>query len=180
MNALTRISRRRFLAVADAAGALILGVRIAEPSCGPRLLDAASTAQLSPNIWLSIAATGDTTIWVAKAEMGQGVYTAFPMLVADELDAEWSSVRVLQAIVEPRFAEFIGTGGSSSIRTSWEPLRRAGAAAREMLITAAAARWDVSVAQCHTEPGVAISAHRETCPATGYAGEGERFRGLWH
>jgi CO/xanthine dehydrogenase Mo-binding subunit len=78
------------------------------------------------------------------------------MLVADELDADWRRVRVAQAIVEPRFAGFIGTGGSSSVMSSWEPLRRAGAAAREMLITAAAGTWNASAAECRTEGGFVI------------------------
>jgi isoquinoline 1-oxidoreductase subunit beta len=166
---LTRVSRRDFLCIAGAgaAGALVLGVRAADaragrldPSAragaGGASEEANGAAAFAPNMWLAMAADGAVTIWLAKAEMGQGVHTALPMLVADELDAEWSRVRIAQAIVEPKFAEFIGTGGSSSVRSSWEPLRRAGAAAREMLVSAAAARWSVPVDECRTEPGLVI------------------------
>jgi isoquinoline 1-oxidoreductase beta subunit len=110
----------------------------------------------SPNVWLSIATNGEISIWLAKAEMGQGVYTALPMLVAEELDADWTRVRVLQADTESRFATFLGTGGSSSVRSSWEPLRLAGAAAREMLIAAASAEWKVRAEECDTGPSVVV------------------------
>ena len=150
MNSYIRVSRRSFLAMAGTGtvGPFVLGVRIGR---------AEETAnEFSPNAWLSIARNGETTIWLTKAEMGQGVYTALPMLVAEELDADWSRVRVVQAVVEPRLAEFFGTGGSSSMKSSWEPLRRAGAAAREILIRAAAERWNVPVRECETEPGLVI------------------------
>ncbi len=88
--------------------------------------------------------------------MGQGVYTALPMVIAEELDADWTRIRVAQADMEPRFAEFIGTGGSSSVSSSFEPLRKAGAAAREMLLAAAAARWNVPVRECRTAAGAVI------------------------
>lgn len=163
-----RVSRRGFLAVAGAgaAGALVLGVYVTRSQSavpGGGAADAAAggaatpaAPAFAPNLWLSIAADGATTILLTKAEMGQGVYTALPMLVAEELDADWSSIRVEQAIVEPRVAAFIGTGGSSSVSSSWEPLRRAGAAAREMLVTAAASRWNVPAAECRTESGIVI------------------------
>jgi len=154
MNPCVRVSRRSFLAIAGAgaAGPLVLGTRIGGAG--------ESTKEFNPNAWLSIARSGETTIWLTKAEMGQGVYTALPMLVAEELEADWSRVRVVQAVVgpvvEPRLVEFFGTGGSSSVKSSWEPLRRAGAAAREMLIRAAAERWNVPVSECGTEPGSVI------------------------
>jgi isoquinoline 1-oxidoreductase beta subunit len=157
---LSRVSRRDFLAIAGvgAAGTLVIGVHAGGVS-GMRqaiLAGEADARVFEPNIWLSIAGNGDTTIWLAKAEMGQGVYTALPMLIADELDADWSRTRIAQTLVEPRYAEFVGTGGSSSVRNSFEPLRRAGAAARQMLMTAAAARWSVPVSDCRTEAGVVI------------------------
>jgi isoquinoline 1-oxidoreductase beta subunit len=156
MSGLVHISRREFLAVAgsSAAGALVLGIRIAD---APRVEQGATSA-FSPNVWLSISATGETNIWLAKAEMGQGVYTALPMIVTEELDVDLAEVGVVQALVEPRFSPFIGTGGSSSVMTSWEPLRRAGAAGREMLVAAAAAAWKVPAGQCQTEPGAVIHA----------------------
>jgi isoquinoline 1-oxidoreductase subunit beta len=150
-----KISRRAFLAVAGATatGALVLGVRV---SAGANRTEAAPS--FAPNMWLSISTTGETNIWIAKAEMGQGVYTALPMIVAEELDVDFSHVRVVQALVEPRFTAFLGTGGSSSVMTSFEPLRQAGATARAMLLATAADSWDVPMSECRTEPGVVIHA----------------------
>lgn len=156
MNERIRVSRREFLGLTEAAGALVLGIRIAEPANASAGRDAAAGQNFSPNAWLSVARNGETTIWLAKAEMGQGVYTALPMLVAEELDADWERVRVAQADTEPQFAEFLGTGGSSSVRTSWAPLRRAGATARAMLVAAAAQEWKVPAAECETKPGLVI------------------------
>jgi isoquinoline 1-oxidoreductase subunit beta len=156
MSGSVHISRRAFLAVAgaSAAGALVLGVRISNGMEPP--VEDGTTPVFSPNVWLSISTTGETDIWLAKAEMGQGVYTALPMIVAEELDADLTKVHVVQALVEPRFATFLGTGGSSSVMTSWEPLRRAGAAGREMLVAAAAAAWNVPTGECQTEPGTVV------------------------
>jgi isoquinoline 1-oxidoreductase subunit beta len=157
MSGPVRISRRAFLAVAGASagGALVLGVRTFAEAESTRLEGGPS---FTPNMWLSISTTGETSIWVAKAEMGQGVHTSLPMIVAEELDIDLSRVRVVQALVEPRFATFLGTGGSSSVMTSFEPLRQAGATARSMLVAAAADMWNVPVAECSTEPGVVIHA----------------------
>ncbi len=155
---ISRVSRRDFLSItaAGTAGVLILGVHV-----GGRQRTLAETAAggattFAPNIWLDINADGDTTIWLVKAEMGQGVYTSLPMVIAEELDADWSRVRVAQAVFDPRYVPFVGTGGSSSVSHSWEPLRRAGATAREMLILAAANTWNVSPTECRTEPGLVI------------------------
>jgi isoquinoline 1-oxidoreductase beta subunit len=157
MRSAMKVSRRAFLAVAgaSAAGALVLGVRVGE---GTTRAHAEASPSFSPNVWLSISTTGETNIWVAKGEMGQGVYTALPMIVAEELDADFSQVRVVQALVEPRFAAFLGTGGSSSVMTSFEPLRQAGATARAMLLAAAADAWDVPMSECATESGAVIHA----------------------
>jgi CO/xanthine dehydrogenase Mo-binding subunit len=153
MSRPVRISRRTFLAVAGASatGALVLGVRIVD---GSEPTEARS--RFAPNMWLSISTTGETNIWMTKAEMGQGVYTALPMIVAEELDTDFSQVRVVQALVEPRFAAFFGTGGSSSVMTCFEPLREAGATARAMLLAAAADAWNVPVSECQTEPGFVV------------------------
>jgi isoquinoline 1-oxidoreductase beta subunit len=157
MSSVMKVSRRAFLVVAgaSAAGALVLGVRVGE---GTTRGHAEASPSFSPNMWLSIFTTGETKIWVAKAEMGQGVYTALPMIVGEELDADFSQVRVVQALVEPRFAAFLGTGGSSSVMTSFEPLRQAGATARAMLLAAAADAWGVPVAECGSEPGAVTHA----------------------
>ena len=95
------------------------------------------------------------TVVCASAEMGQGVLTAIPMLVAEELDADWSLVSVEQAPADPAYKNPIfgmqATGGSTTVRAHWTPLRQAGAAARQMLVAAAAQQWKLDAAQLRTE-----------------------------
>ena len=147
----TRVSRRTFLRVGSAAGAgLVLSVWF--PPTMEELEAAPKGSSFAPNAWVRIDADGTVTITVAKSEMGQGVRTALPMIVADELDADWSKVHVVQAVVDPKYGS-MATGGSASVRTSWDRLRQAGAAARVMLVEAAAARWKVPVSECRTESG---------------------------
>jgi CO/xanthine dehydrogenase Mo-binding subunit len=138
-------TRREFIKlVAVGGGGLVLGV-------GPRAA-AAESGPFRPNVWLRLEPDGSIAIKVGKSEMGQGVRTALPMIVAEELDVALSSVRVEQAQPGPDFQE-LGTGGSRSVMTSFAPLRRAGAAARTMLVGAAAARWSVPAGDCRTENG---------------------------
>jgi isoquinoline 1-oxidoreductase beta subunit len=156
MRAIPIVSRREFLRVVPAAGAgLILGVRWTEgpQAAGPQKLRG---SRLAPNAFLQIDPRGDVIIWASKSEMGQGVRTSLPMIVAEELDADWSRVRVEQAWADPRFGD-LDTGGSSSVRTKYEPMRRAGAAARAMLVTAAARTWGVAASACRTEKGTVVN-----------------------
>ena len=151
-------SRRDFLkTTALAGGGLIVGFTLPAAS---RLAMAAG--DFRPNAFLRIDSAGDITIICAQSEMGQGVLTALPMLAADELDVDWSRVSVQQAgadkaYVNPVFG-FQGTGGSTSIKGFWEPMRKAGAAAREMLVAAAAARWGLTPGACRTEAGYVLGA----------------------
>jgi isoquinoline 1-oxidoreductase beta subunit len=104
--------------------------------------------------FIRIGADDFVTIVVPRPDMGQGSRTSLPMLVAEELDADWSLVRIEQAdLDEERYGDQYA-GGSTSVRAGWEPLRRAGAAARWMLVEAAALRWGVEPSQCETGPGV--------------------------
>src|SRR5437867_643767 len=103
--------------------------------------------------WVRIAKDGTATLVLAKSEMGQGAMTALPMILADELDVDWAKVRVEQAPTNPTIYDH-GTGGSGSIKDSWLPLRQAGAAARAMLVAAAAEQWKVDPAACKTAKGV--------------------------
>ena len=152
MNSPTMLNRRDFMKVAGTAGAgLIIGFYL--PSLqrfnpeGPSLDE-----PFSPNAWLRIDRTGTVTVTVAKSEMGQGVVTALPMILAEELDVDWSSVRFEQAEPDKKYGS-MGTGGSASVRTAWQTLRNAGATARAMLITAAARMWGVDPSTCTTSTG---------------------------
>src|SRR5687768_9829538 len=149
MGAISKLDRRDFLRLGVVAGSgLLLGVRIPERSAGGRV------APLAPNAFLRVDPNGDVTIWLARSDMGQGVRTALPMIVADELDADWSRVRVVQADAHPDKYGRMMTVGSTSVRGgAWMPLRRAGASAREMLVAAAAARWSVPSSELTTENG---------------------------
>jgi isoquinoline 1-oxidoreductase beta subunit len=109
-----------------------------------------------PNAWLQVDPQDNVTIWVGKSEMGQGVRTSLPMIVAEELDADWARVRIEPALADARKYGNQLTGGSTSVRTSWEPLRNAGAQARAMLITAAAQGWGVAPESCRTENGAVL------------------------
>jgi len=156
MNAVpSKPSRREFLQTAAIAGGGLL-VGFAMPS---RWIEAAEPGSpFHPNAFIRIGADDSITLIVSMAEMGQGVLTSLPQLLAEELEADWHRVHVEQAPVDPVYNNPIfgmqGTGGSTSVRAFWEPLRRAGATAREMLITAAATTWGVDRSSCHARDGV--------------------------
>lgn len=152
------VSRRDFLKAGAAAGAG-LTIAFALPSCAPGP-DKVVTTPLKPNAWVRVSSDGSVTLVVDRSEMGQGVYTALPMLLAEELDVPWSAVRVEQAGAGKEYYNSIFpsqvTGGSTSVASAWMPLREAGAKARAMLVSAAAAAWTVDAGECNTENGVVI------------------------
>jgi isoquinoline 1-oxidoreductase beta subunit len=158
-------TRRDFLkGSAAATGALVIGFTL---PAATRFADAATTAAgtgsaFAPNAFLRIAANGEVTVVSGFSEMGQGVHTGIASLVAEELDADWKNVRLEQAPVDKAYVNPVfgmqATGGSSSIRGSYLPMRKAGAAARQMLVSAAAARWGVEAAACRTEDGRVLTA----------------------
>ncbi len=143
-----KTSRRTFLKTATLGGAaLVIGFD------GRRLFGAETAiAKFQPNGWIRIDGQGAITLTLGKSEMGQGVRTALPMILADELGADWSRVKIVQAMPGPDFKR-LGTGGSGSVQGSWKPLREAAAATREMLTQAAAKVWQVDPATCSTEAG---------------------------
>jgi isoquinoline 1-oxidoreductase subunit beta len=151
----TELSRRGFLKVTGGATAgLTLGFHV-PPMIRGMAAEAAAPAVL--NAWVRIAPDDTVTILLSQSEMGQGVYTALPTMLAEELECDWQKVRVEMAPVgeayqNPEF-HLQGTGGSTSVRAFMEPLRQAGAAARAMLVQAAAERWGVPVAECHASGG---------------------------
>jgi isoquinoline 1-oxidoreductase beta subunit len=111
----------------------------------------------SPNAYLKITPDNKVTVVVARSEMGQGVHTSLPMILAEELEADWKQIQIEQAGASTLFGDQT-TGGSASVRTTWDPMRRAGAAAREMLISAAALHWGVGRASCKAENGAIVHA----------------------
>ncbi|MBV8811308.1 MAG: xanthine dehydrogenase family protein molybdopterin-binding subunit [Acidobacteriaceae bacterium] len=143
------LSRRALLKSGVAAGAtLVIGVDIAG-----RVRAEAEKPVVSPlSAWIKIDQNGFVTLVYSKSEMGQGVSTSLPMILADELSVDWKDVRVEHAASTPAYGDH-GTGGSGSVAGMWMPLRIAGASAREMLITAAAQRWNVAGTECHAKSG---------------------------
>jgi isoquinoline 1-oxidoreductase beta subunit len=140
------VSRRQFLEVtAIAGGGLLLGTRIA---------GAAARAEFAPNAWIRLLPDGSVTILAQNPEIGQGVKTMLPMIIADELDVEWKNVKVEQAGLDTTKFRQQSAGGSTATPNHWTSMRRVGAAGRAMLVAAAAQTWSVDPAECETEPGV--------------------------
>ena len=154
MRGSMEVSRRDFLKTGAFAGSSLL-IAFYIPS-NATVAEGESVVPFTPNAWLQIDSDGKARIVVAKSEMGQGVLTSLPMLVAEELDIDWSNVSVEQAQSDPLKYGNQETGESSSIHDSWDPLRKAGATAREMLITAAAKMWKVKRIDCYAESGAVI------------------------
>ena len=159
----TTVTRRDFLRSSAGAGAgLLIALYLPSGDRLTKLGEHRDPAGLSPNAWLVIGTDDTVTVYLDKSEMGQGVMTALPMILAAELDADWRRVRVEQAPVTAAFLALrhgrLSTGGSTSVRTSWDPMRTAGAAARELLVAAAATQWGVDASACHTESGKVLHA----------------------
>jgi isoquinoline 1-oxidoreductase beta subunit len=130
---------------------------------------------LKPNAWFEVTPDDQVRIFVAKLEMGQGVRTALPMIVADELDADWERVTVVQATVDDPYKPYI-TGGSWSVAGSWNRLRMAGATGRAMLLSAAAQLWQVEPSTCFTRKGTVV--HKPTGRLATYGSLSSRAAGL--
>src|SRR3972149_3468524 len=149
------LDRRGFLKVTGAAASgLVLGFYVPE-RFGPITVKAAGP--FSPNAFVRILPNDTITILVGKSEMGQGVYTALPMMLAEELDCDWSRVKVESSPAGPEYYDPMAgeqtTGGSTSVMTSWEPLRKAGASARAVLVDAAAQTWGGAPSSLRPEKG---------------------------
>jgi isoquinoline 1-oxidoreductase beta subunit len=163
MATLISESRRDFLKMSSAVGGGLL-VGFVLPGAA-RFAEAAAPA-FQPNAFIRITPDNVVTVIVGLSEMGQGVLTSIPMLVAEELEADWSKIKIEQAPADPAFNNPIfgtqATGGSTSIRGHWEPMRKAGAVAREMLIAAAVDTWKVDQSSCRAERGRVIHASGKT------------------
>src|SRR6516165_12568271 len=146
---MTPLSRREFLTVGAAAGAgLVIGFYLPHGSRG-------ESGVFAPSAYLKISPEGKITVVVARSEMGQGVWTSLPMILAEELEADWKQISIEQAGASTLYGDQT-TGGSASVRTTWDPMRKAGAAAREMLISAAALEWGVARASCKAVNGTIV------------------------
>jgi isoquinoline 1-oxidoreductase beta subunit len=155
-------TRREFLTTSAAAsGGLLIALQL--PGCAQRPEPAAlglPAAPVQPNAWLRIGADGGITFLCDKSEMGQGVYTSLTTLIAEELEVPVESIRVEAAPAGAEYANtLLGvqvTGGSTSVREGWDKLRRAGAEARQRLLAAAAAHWDVTATELRAENGAVV------------------------
>ena len=154
-----QLSRRSFLSAAlFGGGSLVIGLQL--PGFLPIAGAVEATSGFRPNAFVEVSAAGEIILYVAQAEMGQGVLTSLPMLLAEELDVELDQVRVERVGVDPAFnhpyfnAQV--TGGSTSVRGFYEPLRRAGAQARQVLLEAAAQRLEVPLESLRTERGMVV------------------------
>ncbi len=142
------LSRRSFLKIASfASGGLALSVSL--PSFAGNNQQA--SAAFNPNAFIHLSENGELLIYCGRCEMGQGISTALPAAVADEMDADWSRVTINQADGDEEKYGSQATGGSASIRTMFVPMREAGAAAKEMLILAAAKVWKINASDCYAK-----------------------------
>jgi isoquinoline 1-oxidoreductase beta subunit len=165
MKLIENLSRREFLEGALATGAFVLGSRlIAEPLWAGE--GETPPAPLQPNLWMAIANDGTVTIVAHRTEMGNGIKTSLPIVLADELGADWSRVKVEQALGDPKYGDQ-ETDTSHSVRDFFDVMRQTGAAGRLMLIRAAAAQWGVPPGDCDTsEPHFVV--HRSSGRKLGF------------
>ena len=158
-------SRRGFMKTTSlAGGGLLIGFTLFE-SCKPGAEPSVDLAALNYNdfnAFIKIADNGAVTIFSPNPEIGQGVKTSMPMIIAEELDVDWKDVHVVQAPLDSKNYTRQVAGGSQSIRHGWEPLRQTGATARQMLINAAAVQWGVDPLDCTSKRGVITNAKGET------------------
>ncbi len=148
-----RVNRRTFLkAGAATAGGLLVSFYVPE-----RSQLAAATTDAKLNAYVHVGSDDSVTLFIHKAEMGQGTVTSLSMLLAEELECDWNKIRTEFPGVSPEYGPYQGVVGSMSIRTSWVSLRKAGAAAREMLVQTAAERWGVDKSRCRAENNTVVN-----------------------
>jgi isoquinoline 1-oxidoreductase beta subunit len=169
------LSRRSFIRAAAAGGGLLLAFAL------PPYPAEAAAEEFAPNAFVRIDSSGQVTLVMPQVEMGQGIYTAQAMLMAEELEVDLATVQLEHAPANNKLYAnpllgFQVTGGSTSVRAFWEPLRRAGATAREMLVAAAAQSWGVEPGSCRAERG-AVS-HSATGRKLGYGELAAKAAGL--
>ncbi|MBC8089821.1 MAG: xanthine dehydrogenase family protein molybdopterin-binding subunit [Phycisphaerae bacterium] len=153
------VDRRSFIKVsALAGGGLVVGSYFTFGSATALAESAPATAlDFAPNVFVSIAANGAVTLVAPNSEMGQGIKTSLPMVIAEELDVKWEHVTVVQGDLNPAYGRQFSVG-SGSTTANYIPLRRAGATARALLVEAAATTWGVPASECSTDQGAVIHA----------------------
>ena len=153
MSTVLNVSRRQFIGGVFSTGAFVIAARVLPESAwaqtpAPALFKTkADLSPLNPSVYLGIEPDGTVFIVTHRSEMGTGIRTTLPMVAADELDADWARCRIEQGVGDARYGDQ-NTDGSRSIRDFYDAFRRAGASARTMLVSAAAAQWNVPAAQC--------------------------------
>lgn len=158
MRSLSKTTRRDFLKIAGtSAGGLFIGFNMF--GCDSPKVEVLSTEEVLAqaknfNSYLSISPSGDVVIYSPNPELGQNIKTSFPMVVAEELDADWEKVRVLQANLDTEKFDRQLTGGSGAMPHSWERLRKAGATAKYVLVAAAAKTWNVPAEEITVDKGI--------------------------
>ena len=171
MIAIENLSRRTFLKGAGGAGGFVLGINLA-PIARGFAATPAGNAELAPNLFVSIDPSGTVTIVAHRSEMGQGVRTGLPMILADELEADWDRVVVEQAVGDEKYGSQY-TDGSRSVVHNYQRMREFGAAARQMLEQAAAPQWGADPAECRARSRSRRSrraGRRHVAPARRYGG----------
>ena len=155
------LDRRSFLKTGTVAGAgLLVGFHLPATAAQDPAQQQEKKTPNPFNAWVQITPDNRVNLILEKSEMGQGIMTALPMILAEELCVDWKSVTVEQALTNPEIYSH-GTGGSGSVASCWLPMRRAGAAAREMLVAAAAARWNVNPNTCVAQDGGVLHGSRK-------------------
>ena len=145
-----KVSRRNFIKITGlAGGGLVLALQLG-PGAQKALAQTAASGTFSANPYVQIKADGTIVLFAKNPEVGQGVKTSLPMIVAEELDADWKTVEVQQSVINRELYGAQVAGGSTSTPTNFESLRRAGATARAMLVAAAAKTWNVPEAELTT------------------------------
>jgi isoquinoline 1-oxidoreductase subunit beta len=158
VNRVSVVSRRGFLGTVFSAGALVLAAPL-QKAFGAEVNSAKGS--WFPTVYLGVQPDGTVIIVAHRSEMGTGIRTALPMVAADELDVEWSKVRIEQALGDKKYGDQ-NTDGSNSIRSFYDPLRIAGATAKAMLISAAAAKWGVPAGECKAVNGLVTHGSMKT------------------
>jgi isoquinoline 1-oxidoreductase subunit beta len=153
MDTKQRVNRRQFLGVSAVAGGGILLSTYLEPLSAAESWAAKPASDFTPNAYIRITPDGVVTIIAKNPEVGQGVKTMLPMLIAEELDVDWKNVRIEQGDLDTDKYQAQTAGGSTATPINWLPMRRVGAAGRAMLVMAAAQTWSVPESECETSLG---------------------------